>query len=385
MPRDEQKCLNNLYTDSSAVRKPAWEEQTRQALLWRACHESVAAGDRVRLSKWHKAMNEAQKSITAAFGKQHVEAAFAYLKCAELALDAALLPATYPPPVEALLPLLHTAADIIAIPCDCNVDHGRLRTALEVHQDLVETDAPPGSQNAREHALVPRDTVDMVFEILASKPYGRLAPLITRAWAWDVTRTLLGADRPVVFRCKVTVAGTAGDQGVLPTLTLEVLEPGSGEVFHDPGDAFHTYADDDFLTSMQEAWCGALDLTQQGAKRVWDGRWSLRQGKAPGSKPVSAANGRSASGAAARGWGYALMRTVPDDGVIVIAQVDTGGKDGVMRLKGVDDRGVFVKTHAIAQGPQFDTIVVASKQDEVAVLQALGNATPICVRNLADA
>lgn len=52
-------------------------------------------------------------------------------------------------------------------------------------------------------------------------------------------------------------------------------------------------------------------------------------------------------------------------------------QDGVMRLTGVDDRGVFVKTQAIAQDPQCDTIVVASTQDKEAALQALGNATHI--------
>ena len=79
------------------------------------------------------------------------------------------------------------------------------------------------------------------------------------------------------------------------------------------------------------------------------------------------------------------MRKVPDEGVIVVAQVDAVGEDGVMRLKGVDDRGVSVKTQAIAHDPRFDTIVVASKQDEMTALQALGDATHICVKNLAEA
>ena len=224
----------------------------------------------------------------------------------------------------------------------------------------------------------------MVFEILASKPYGCPFPSITRAWAWDVTRTLLRATRRVVFRCEVTVAGTSRGQGVLPTLTLEVLEPGSGEVVHDPEDAFHTYADDDFLTSMQKAWGGALVLAQKDARRVRDGRWSLRQGREQGSKPVEVANGCSASGAAALGWWHVLMGTVPDAGVIVIAQVDAMGQDGIIRLKGVDDRGGFAKVQAIAQDPRFDTIVVASDEDEKAALQALGNTPHMCVRNLAD-
>jgi hypothetical protein len=381
---DEQQCLNALSVNAPKVRQEAWEEQIRQGLLWRACCESVLAGDHTRLSAWHQALNEVRTSGAKSPNPQHVESAFAYLNCAELALAATLLPETSPPPVEALLPLLHIAADMITIPCDCDVDHGRLRTALEVHQDLVKTDAHPGRQDAQEPALAPSDAVDMVFETLASKPYGRPLPSITHAWAWDVTRTLLRATRRVVFRCEVTVAGTTRGEGVLPTLTLEVLEPGSGEVLHDPEDAFHTYADDDFLTSMQKAWGGALALAQKDARRVWDGRWSLRQGRERGSKPVEAANGCSASGAAALGWWHALMGTVPDAGVIVIAQVDDTGQDGIMRLKGVDDRWVFAKVQAIAQGPRFDTIVVASEEDEKAALQALGTTQHICVRNLAD-
>jgi len=226
----------------------------------------------------------------------------------------------------------------------------------------------------------------MVFNILASKA-SRPAPPVTRAWAWDVTRALLGAERHMVFSCEVTVAATAGGEGDLHTLTLEVLEPGSGEVFHAPGDVFYTDADDDFLASMQEAWSGALSMAQaQGsARRTWDGRWSLRQGRERGSAPLSVANGRSASGAAARGWWYALMRQMPDEGVIVIAQVDGVDTNGVMWLKGVDDRGVVVKTRAIAQDPRFDTIVVASQQDEDAAVRALGSATHVCVKNLAGA
>ena len=89
------------------------------------------------------------------------------------------------------------------------------------------------------------------------------------------------------------------------------------------------------------------------------------------------------------GSGHALKGHVPDEGVIVIAQVDAVGTDGIIRLRGVDDRGVFVKVQAILQAiaqdlTRCDTIVVASTQDEAAALQALGNATQICVIHLAN-
>jgi hypothetical protein len=130
MPRDEQQCLDDLRTDSPLTRRPAWEEQIRQGILWRACCEAVVAGDRTRLFAWRRALHEARTTIARAFNPQHVKAVFAYLNCAKLALAATRLPETSPPPVEALLPLLHTTADIVAIPCDCDVDHGRLRYRL---------------------------------------------------------------------------------------------------------------------------------------------------------------------------------------------------------------------------------------------------------------
>ena len=229
---DEQTCLKNLRSDPEFTWGTAWEEQIKAVLLWRVCRESVVARNRARLSAWCQVRGQAKIKgfIAGTYGEQHVKAALAYLKCAELALKATLLLWEYPPPKDALIALLHAAADIVALPCDRNVDHGLLHTALEAQQTFVETDAHPDRQGTQEHALAPLHAVDMVFNILASKAYGP-SPPVARAWAWDVTRTLLGAERHVVFSCEVTVAGTARDQGVLPTLTLEVLEPGRGEVY----------------------------------------------------------------------------------------------------------------------------------------------------------
>ena len=382
---DEQRCLQGLKVAAGDMIEKAWEEQRRQALLWHACREAVAAGDRVRLAAWHRALDEARTVITRtpAFGKQHDDAALAYLACAALSLDALQLPGPSTPGVEVLIPLLHAAAKIVKIPCDCDVDHGQLYTALETQQSVGTTAVPPGSQGVPDSARRALYAVDMVFNILAGKT-SLPAPPVTRAWAWDVTRAFLGTKRSVISACQVTVAGI-DDKGVLAALLLEVLEPGSGEVFHAPEDVFLTCANADFLTSMQKAWDGAWPSapTQEGTKRIWNGRWRLLQGKEPGSQPVEVANGGSASGAAARGWWHALRQQVPDDRVIVIAQVDTVDNEGVLWLKGVDDAGVFVKTQAIAQDRQFDTIVVASEDNKEAALKALGEATHICVRNLA--
>ena len=97
------------------------------------------------------------------------------------------------------------------------------------------------------------------------------------------------------------MAGTSEDQGFLPLLTLDVLEPGNGEVFHRPQDVFHTYAEEDFRASIQEAWYGALTEVLKSARCVWDGRWRLQHGSTRGSTPVPVARGCSASGAAVRG------------------------------------------------------------------------------------
>src|SRR4051812_17356701 len=106
MPRDEQQCLDELHNNYSLVKQHGWEEQISQGLLWRACCEAVVAGDRTRLSAWRQALHKARTTIARVFNPQHVEAAFAYLNCAELALDATMLPATSPLPVEALQSLL---------------------------------------------------------------------------------------------------------------------------------------------------------------------------------------------------------------------------------------------------------------------------------------
>lgn len=75
--------------------------------------------------------------------------------------------------------------------------------------------------------------------------------------------------------------------------------------------------------------------------------------------------GRSASGAAAWGLYFALTRKVPDDGIVVLTEVD---KDG--DLRGVD--GVKEKVRALIQvAPPPDTIVVATEADENAANQAL--------------
>lgn len=360
-----------LRLPSWRKQQQAWENLTTGDTLIRALQEAVqqgGVGEAVPLLHvWQEVIDNADEQRQSQWRREW-EIANRLLACAVPALESKALEDIPNPTVEVLFPLLHAAAEAVGVPCDHDADHGTLRMALPTHGWFEANEVAPPSHPAR--------AVDLIFTGLASK-VARTASHSRVSWGWDVTRRLVDAPRQVMCSHEIAVAGVEGIQGFHATLVLEVLAPGNEGVFHHPDDAFVTYADADFVAAMQDAWHGAHELIHQQEQTVpsWDGRWRLLRER----RPATAAHDRSASGAAARGWWYALTHKVPDEGVIVIAQVDP---DNVMQMKGVD--GVSAKTQAIAQDPRFDTIVVASKQDEEAALQALGNATHICIRNLAD-
>lgn len=196
-------------------------------------------------------------------------------------------------------------------------------------------------------------------------------------WAWVCLRTLLGAPN----RC-VEVAVAAWDErqgkegGLIASLVTDVLAGGAGQTAHHPADAFCTRADGSFSTSMADAWATAWELIQKESGEVprSDGRWRLlRDGS-----PLEEACGRSASGAAALAWYHALRGTVPDPGVIVLAEVDSN-----MNLRGVG--GVSPKVKAIAADGRFDTIIVAGRSNQSEAeetLCKLGKLSVIRVVNL---
>jgi hypothetical protein len=204
-------------------------------------------------------------------------------------------------------------------------------------------------------------------------------------WAWCCVRTFLDVH---FHRVEIPVVGwnqrADTDGGFLATLVLEVSTNGAGQLTHHPADVFCTVPDDQFRASMNAAWAAARNLLgESGSFR--DGRWRLLQDwtweeqKRVLLKPAFQANGRSASGAAVWGWRFALTGKVPDEGIIIIAQVD---ENDVKLLKGFGGEGVFAKTKKINDTGGFDTIVVASTQDEQAAVQALGDQSPIRVVNL---
>lgn len=166
------------------------------------------------------------------------------------------------------------------------------------------------------------------------------------------------------------------DSGSLATLVLDILKPGGGQVFHHPEDSLKSYPYPDFDKAMQDAWAAAKELARkEGTDVLFDGRWRLLDNDG---RPVKEVCGRSASGAAARGWYHALRGTVPDEGVIVLAQVDITGV-----LQGVS--GVPAKVKTIVEDGHIDTIVVASQENRAeaeATLRTLGKLGPIRVVNL---
>jgi hypothetical protein len=168
------------------------------------------------------------------------------------------------------------------------------------------------------------------------------------------------------------------DKGSLATIVLDVLQPGAGRVFHHPAySSLISYADPDFEESMQDAWDAAKDRLRKDGVNVplCDGRWRLVLEE----RPVPAIRGRSASGAAAWGWWFALQeRKVPDKEIIVLAEIN---KDGDLKEVG----GLFAKTNAIAEDGRFDTIVVASEKNRLEAektLRKLGRLGPIRVVRL---
>ncbi len=193
-------------------------------------------------------------------------------------------------------------------------------------------------------------------------------------WAWITVRSFLEPPRRSV---RVPVVGwdpTGEAGGSLRTLVLEVFERGAGHLASHPATVFETASDDDFRASMSNAWDAARLLPprqHQPGTTLYDGRWQLLENQAFARQ----ANGPSAGGAAALGFYHALRNTVPDEALIVTAEVQPTGE-----LKEVD--GIAAKVKAIANAGRFDTIVVAgekNKTDAKRVLDELGKGAAIRV------
>lgn len=365
---NEHDCLEHLCSGVRMRITPAWKAQIGHNLLWQACVEAVAKGGPTRLDRWRQALHAAGQVIGNVFGSPDVALARAFLACADLAYSARALEKQSPPSIDTFISLLHTAQNIFAASCDCDVDLdarwltdnvqellGRVTSKNDPHPNPLPGKGE-GNLETPDAPVTPVRAVDRIFTALAEHGICSHAP-VRVGWAWEVTRALLGEPRRVVHRLAVPVAGTSQQGGFVATLELALLAPGGGESFHAPQDAFHTRPDARFVAAMHDAWVSARLMAQAHgvAAGLTDGRWRLKLG----SGPAAYAEDRSASGAAARGWWAALTGKVPDAGLVVIAQVDA---EAVTQLRGVD--GVFAKTQAIVAEGRLGTIVVASTANQ---------------------
>ena len=264
------------------------------------------------------------------------------------------------------------------------LDFAQLRRNLEMWQAFVE-EGPLGgrdsqhrqwnyarrllwcAEQAMQKSELDGSVIDRVCLALASTP----AFLQGYAgWVWDCLRLLVPSSQGAASMRRsldvpVAVAEEVQDTGYLCTLQLEVLEPGVGHVFPHPAYTLMTALDAAFDAAMQHAWTAARRLVpQESSARPCDGRWRLLQRD---SDIVRAVSGPSAGGAAALGWYHALRGTVPDEGLIVLTGVEP---DGV--LTGVG--GIRAKVMAIAADERFDTIVVATAENQCEAEDALRKA-----------
>jgi len=124
------------------------------------------------------------------------------------------------------------------------------------------------------------------------------------AWVVDCIRQLLGHVSPATLRLDLPVALSdelTSSRGTLATLRLQSLgvPSGGGGVFHYPADSLLTYSKPDFDEALESAWQAANKLAQAHEAQDVAGDWRLLLS----GHPAREVGGRSASGAAALGFG----------------------------------------------------------------------------------
>lgn len=198
------------------------------------------------------------------------------------------------------------------------------------------------------------------------------SPFITEhaGWVWNCTCLL---KKLHVQETSVSVPVALSDEnnsslkavGTIAKLVLDVLRPGTGQLFHHPEDSISASTSDDFSVSMQNAWLSARTLCQANEANLCDGRWRVLWN----GQRVSEISGPSASGAATLGWYHSLNGTSYDRRVIVLAQVS---KEGVFtEVTGVETK-VRALAKAVAAGSWIDTVVVAGQRNEDDAVATLG-------------
>ena len=161
--------------------------------------------------------------------------------------------------------------------------------------------------------------------------------------------------------CAPVVGVDKKGEAMLHTLVVEVLDRGAGKVFRHPCDAFDTEPalDAQFTHSMRTAFSTALDQVNRGKpdneRALTDGRWRLLHGwkwkteERNQLRPLMAPSGASASAAAMRLWWFALLGNVPDDRIIILAQINDSGE-----VVPVANEPIRPKLEAVIQAVKVD-------------------------------
>ena len=191
-------------------------------------------------------------------------------------------------------------------------------------------------------------------------------------WAWGCVRTFLEHWNQRTTVTPVALWDESSSKGMVAGLYFEVLEKGSGAVFHHPKDAMLSLnIGNSFLDGIRNAWLAAHG--EPDAAHRYDGRWSIdiypmprtHDPMAPSKFPHPGIMGTSAGGAAGIGWTHALKKTWPDPGIIAISGIN---EDGL--LGPVLQEGIVPKLQAVLDlNAKIDKTDVAQKIDTVALVK----------------
>lgn len=179
-------------------------------------------------------------------------------------------------------------------------------------------------------------------------------------WIWNCTcllKRLKGSEVSVSIPVALSDENPMAP-GTVASLVLDLLKPGTGQIFHHPADSIVASTSDDFSDSMLEAWSAARhQLADKSNANNCDGRWRLRFCEG---HPVPRITGPSAGGAATAGWYHLRNGTIYDEGVIVLLQVSRGM---LLEVSGIEAK-VRAVTRANKTGHRIDTIVVAGEKNK---------------------
>ncbi|MBI3269794.1 MAG: hypothetical protein HYZ53_12285 [Planctomycetes bacterium] len=167
----------------------------------------------------------------------------------------------------------------------------------------------------------------------------------------------------------VALGESAGGEGKVVRLELELVGQGGSNVFHDPEDSLETYADEKFVESMQKAYEAACLLA---GGETPAGCWRMRE---LDQRPLREVAGGSAGGAAARGWYHILRGWWIDPGIVVLSTVDSEGTLNEIDFVKAKVEAIWREAVPAASDKCFDTIAVVEKNYSEAA-QALRGCLP---------